>query len=44
MPLSRCNNIPPRNITVGSKTMCDVKPSEKYELVDFTYDGKPLKF
>ena len=44
MPLSRCNNITMRNITVESKTMFDVKTSEKYELVDFTYDGKPLKF
>ena len=33
-----------RNINVESKTMFDVKTSEKYELVDFTYDGKPLKF
>ena len=44
MPLSRCNNITMRNITVESQTMFDVKTSEKYELSDFTYDGKPLNF
>lgn len=44
MPLSRCNNITMRNITVESQTMFDVKTSEKYELSDFSYDGKPLNF
>ena len=44
MPLSRCNNITMRNIQVESQNMFDVKTSEKYELIDFTYDGKPLNF
>jgi len=44
MPLSRCNNITMRNINVESQTMFDVKTSDKYELIDFTYDGKPLDF
>lgn len=44
MPLSRCNNITLRNILVETDNMIDVKTSDKYELVDFTYDGKPLKF
>jgi len=44
MPLSRCNNITMRNISVESQTMFDVKTSEKYELSDFSYDGKPLNF
>jgi len=29
---------------VESQTMFDVKTSEKYELSDFSYDGKPLNF
>ena len=44
MPLSRCNNITMRNIQVESQNMFDVQASEKYELIDFTYDGKPLNF
>jgi len=44
MPLSRCNNITLRNINVDTKTMIDVKTSDKYELIDFTIDGKPLDF
>ena len=44
MPLSRCNNITLRNIKVDTKTMIDVKTSDKYELIDFTLDGKPLDF
>ena len=43
-PLSRCNNITMRNIQVESQNMFDVKTSVKYELIDFTYDGKPLNF
>lgn len=44
MPLSRCNNIVMRNIQVETPTPYDVKTSDKYELVDFTIDGKPLAF
>lgn len=44
MPLSRCNNVTLRNIKVDTKTMLDVKTSDKYELIDFTLDGKPLDF
>ena len=44
MPLSRCNNITLRNIKVDTKTMLDVKTSDKYELIDFTMDGKPMDF
>jgi hypothetical protein len=42
--LSRCNNVTLRNIKVDTKTMIDVKTSDKYELIDFTLDGKPLDF
>ena len=44
MPLSRCNNVTLRNIKVDTKTMIDVKTNDKYELIDFTLDGKPLDF
>jgi len=44
MPLSRCNNITLRNNQVETKTMLDVKTSDKYELLDFTLDGKPIDF
>ena len=44
MPLSRCNNITLRNLKVDTKTMLDVKTSDKYELIDFTLDGKPIDF
>ena len=44
MPLSRCNNITLRNIQVDTPTPYDVKTSDKYELIDFTIDGKPLAF
>ena len=44
MPLSRCNNVTLRNIKVDTKTMIDVKTSDKYELIDFTLDGKPIDF
>ena len=44
MPLSRCNNITLRDCPVDSKTLLDVKPSDKYELLDFTLDGQPLDF
>ena len=33
-----------RNIQVDAETQYDVKTSDKYELVDFTIDGKPLGF
>ena len=44
MPLSRCNNITMRNIQVDAETQYDVKTSDKYELIDFVIDGKPLVF
>ena len=44
MPLSRCNNVTMRNITVNSKTKWNVKLSDKYELKDFVIDGEPLDF
>ena len=44
MPLSRCNNITTRNIQVDAETQYDVKTSDKYELIDFVIDGKPLVF
>ena len=44
MPLSRCNNVTLRNIKVETKTLLDVKTSDKYELLDFTLDGKPIDF
>lgn len=44
MPLSRCNNVTLRNLRVDTKTMLDVKTSDKYELIDFTLDGKTIDF
>ncbi len=44
MPVSRCNNITLRNNQVETKNMIDVKTSDKYELIDFTLDGKPIDF
>lgn len=44
MPLSHCNNIVMRNINVETKKMLDVKTSDKYQLTDFTLDGKTLNF
>ena len=44
MPLSRCNNIVMRNIQVDVETQYDVKTSDKYELTDFSIDGKKLSF
>ncbi len=44
MPLSRCNNIVMRNIQVDAETQYDVKTSDKYELTDFSIDGKKLSF
>lgn len=44
MPLSRCNNITMRNISVKTETMFDVKTSDKYSLEEFSMDGKTLSF
>lgn len=44
MPLSQCNNITLRRIDIDTDTMFDVKLSDKYQLTDFTIDGKPLSF
>jgi polygalacturonase len=44
LPPSRCNNVTLRNNKMEAQTVIDVKTSEKYELIDFTLDGKPLDF
>ena len=44
MPLSRCNNIIMRDISIESKKQWDVVTSEKYQLTDFSFDGEPLNF
>ena len=44
MPLSHCNNIMMRNIQVDAETLFDVETSDKYELIDFSIDGKILSF
>ena len=44
MPLSRCNNIIMRNNNVQTEKMLDVMTSDKYELIDFTLDGKDIDF
>ena len=43
MPLSRCNNVVMRNIQVDSQKKWNIKPSDKYELLDFEVDGEPLR-
>ena len=42
MPLSRCNNVVMRGISVKSEKKWNIKASDKYELVDFELDGEPL--
>ena len=42
MPLSRCNNVVMRNIQADSQKKWNIKPSDKYELLDFEVDGEPL--
>jgi polygalacturonase len=44
MPLSHCNNIVMRNIQVDAETLFDVETSDKYELIDFSINGKILSF
>ena len=44
LPPSRCNNISMQRIKVETPDMFDVKPSDKYILDDFTFDGKPMTF
>ena len=44
MPLSRCNNIIMRDISIESKKQWDVVTSDKYKLTDFSFDGEPLNF
>ena len=44
MPLSRCEHISMVDIRVAAKTMFDVQCSDKYGLLDFTFDGQPLSF
>lgn len=44
MPLSQCNDISMRRISMQCDKMLNVKTSDKYVLRDFTLDGKPLTF
>ncbi len=44
MPLSQCNNIIMRDISIESKKQWDVVTSDKYKLTDFSFDGEPLNF
>jgi polygalacturonase len=39
MPLSQCNNITIRNITMQTKNFFDVGTSDKYRLRDFTFEN-----
>ena len=39
MPLSECNNITIRNISMQSKNFFDVGLSDKYKLRDFTFEN-----
>ena len=39
MPLSQCNNITIRNIQMDCKNFFDVGASDKYRLVDFTFEN-----
>ena len=39
MPLSQCNNITLRNITMQTKNFFDVGTSDKYRLLDFTFEN-----
>ena len=39
MPLSQCNNITIRNIQMDCKNFFDVGTSDKYRLVDFTFEN-----
>lgn len=38
-PLSRCNNIVMRNINMECKNFFDVRPSDKYQLDNFTFEN-----
>ena len=44
MPLSQCNNVTFRNNQVEASKWFDVQTSDKYKLIDFVEDGKPLSF
>ena len=39
MPLSRCNNIYIRNIDMKTKNFFDVGTSDKYRLIDFSFEN-----
>lgn len=43
MPLSTCNNIVMRNITMDCKNFFDVGASDKYRLADFTFENIMVK-
>ncbi len=43
MPLSTCNNIVLKNINMECKNFFDVGASEKYKLVDFTFENIDVK-
>ena len=39
MPLSRCNDIPFQDIDVDTQDFFDVGTSDKYKLLNFTFDN-----
>ena len=43
MPLSTCNNIVMKNINMECKNFFDVGASEKYKLIDFTFENIDVK-
>lgn len=43
MPLSTCNNIVLKNINMECKNFFDVGASEKYKLIDFTFENIDVK-
>ena len=43
MPLSQCNNITIRNISMDCKNFFDVGTSDKYRLVDFNFENINVK-
>ena len=44
LPVSQCHDVTMNNISASSMTPLSVCTSDKYELHDFTIDGKPIDF
>jgi hypothetical protein len=44
LPVSQCHDVTLNNISASSLTPMSVCTSDKYELRDFTIDGKPIDF